>query len=87
MKQPTARLRSAWMASVSETYHVELDKLPSLNNTKEQKRSPERLLVELVFFFSFYSNQMSKRLLGDSLLDRSDENQTKSNEKHVVGVS
>ena len=66
MKQSTTRLKFAWLASVSGTRHVELDKLPDLSNTKSKRR----LLVEFVFFRN--SNQTSKCLMRDSLFDQSD---------------
>ena len=49
VKQSTTRLRLAWLASVSETCHVELDELPDSNNTKS-KKIPKRLLVAFVLF-------------------------------------
>ena len=75
MMQLTARLMFAWFASVSGTCHVELDKLPNLNNTKS-KTSPKIVLVVFVFVFVL-SNRKSKCLLGDPLFDQPDANQIK----------
>ena len=52
VKQSTTRLNFAWLASVSGACHVELDKLPDLNNTKS-KISPKRLLLWSNSYFSF----------------------------------
>ena len=72
MKLSTTRLKFAWVASVSGACHVVLDKLPkSIINSTKSKVSPKRLLAEFIFF-SFYSKQMSKCLLGDSPFGQSD---------------
>ena len=78
-----ARLKFAWLASVSGACHVELDKLPKLNNTKS-KRSPKRLLVELVFL-SFIQIESQKACL--VIHFSTNQMQIKSNEKNVGGVS
>ena len=49
VKQSTTRLKLAWLASVSGTCHVELDKLPDSSITKN-KRRPQIRLIESVFF-------------------------------------
>ena len=74
VKQPTTRLKFAWLASVSGTCHVELEDLSDLNNTKS-KISPTRSHTYRIRFLRFNSKQTSKCLMGDSLFDQSDANE------------
>ena len=54
MKQSTTRLNFAWLASVSGTSHVELDKTPQIEyRITKSRRSPKILVAEFVFFFRF----------------------------------
>ena len=66
MKQSTTWFTFAWLTQVSETFHVEMDKLPKLKNTKSNRR-PKCLLAELDFLVVF--NIKADRRLGDSVFD------------------
>ena len=83
MKQSTTRPKFAWVVSVSGTCHVELDKLPKLNNAKS-KRSPKILLVEFVFFVLLESKVKMTALV---IHFSTNQMQVKSHKKNIGGVS
>ena len=75
---------TAHAASVSGTCHVELDKLPNLNDTKEQKSQKASCRIR---FYQvpgmFYSNQMSNACL--VIHFSTHQMQTKSDEENIGG--
>ena len=82
VKQSMTRLELAWLASVSGTCHVELDKLPKVNNTKNNISPKILFLAEFVVFFIFFENQTSER---SAIHFTTNRMQIKSNEKIVWG--
>ena len=65
---------------------MELDELPKKNSTmSKKKKSPERLLTEIVFFVLFYLIKCQNACL--VIHFSTNQMQIKSDEKYVGGVS
>ena len=82
-------LKLEWIASVSGTGDVGLNKLPKPNGTKS-RRNPKRLLVEfLFFFFVLFDSNVKIKCQNAFLVIRFSTNQMqiKSNEKNIGEVS
>ena len=77
LKQSTTRLKFAWLASVSGTYDVESNEIPKSNHTKSKRSLKKGFFSNSsISFIRFFRIPIPKRLLGDSLFDQSDLNQS-----------